>query len=66
MKIKDDDTIYDLAPELKKRIRLYCALFGKTDNWDDKVINIDEVKYLCESHPSFLDYVVKENESKAI
>src|SRR3990172_5468738 len=49
------ETSYELSPELKKRIRLYCALFGKSDNWDDRVINMDEVKYLCEPHhPSFL------------
>jgi hypothetical protein len=55
----DTKTNYELSPELKRRIRLYCALFGKTDNWNDGVINIYEVKYLCEPHPSFLDFIVE-------
>ncbi len=55
------ETAYELSPELKKRIRLYCSFFGKTENWNDNIISVDEVRYLCEPHPSFLDFLIEKD-----
>ncbi len=59
---------YDLSPELKKRIRIYVDLFGKSEHWVDDTLSVEEVRYLCEPHPSFLDFLIEKDdktESKA-
>jgi hypothetical protein len=51
------EQIYALSPELKDRIHLYCALFGRMETGS---LDVEEIKYLTSSHPSFLDYIVTE------
>ena len=48
---------YKLTRELKNRIHLYCAFFGK---FDETSLDVDEMDYLCQPHPSFLDYIEKD------
>ncbi len=56
------EVAYQLSPELNKRIRLYFALAKKQESWQDAILNLDEVKYLCEPHPSFLDFLIEKDD----
>ena len=54
--------IYSVSSELKQRIKLYHALCGIDGK--EALDSVDELKYLCEPHPSFLDFITRtENEN---